>query len=144
MEKAISLNPNGADTHVFLASALICMGRPEEATELIMKAMRLNPMPQNWYYNVLAHAHRNTGRHEDAIKTLEEVLSRNPDDSFACIGLTISYIMAGREEDGRKQALEVLRLNPNFSLEYYAKTLPYKNQEDTDREIEVLRMAGLK
>ena len=48
------------------------------------------------------------------------------------------------EDEGRKQALEVLRLNPEFSLEYFAKTMPYKNQADTELVIEVLGKAGLK
>ena len=72
------------------------------------------------------------------------MLTRNPDDFNAHIGLTASYIMAGHEDEGRKQALEVLRLNPEFSLEYFAKTMPYKNQADTERNIEVLGKAGLK
>ena len=144
LERAVSLSPNGADAHAFLATALILTGRPEEAIELIMKAMRFNPMPQNWYYASLAHAYRNTGRHEDAINTLQKVLTRNPEDFYARIGLTASYIMAGQEEEGRKQAVEVLRLNPEFSIEYFAKTMPYSNQADTERDIEVLRKAGLK
>jgi adenylate cyclase len=144
LEKAVALDPNGADAYAFLAAALTITGRPEEAIELIMKAMRFNPMPPNWYHTFLAHAYRNTGRFEEAIQTLQNVLTVNPDDFNAHIGLTASYIMAGHESKGKRQAQEVLRLNPGFSLEYYEKTLSYINQADVKRDIEVLRKAGLK
>ena len=144
LEKAVALDPNGADTYAFLAAALTVTGRPEEAIELIMKAKRFNPMPPNWYHTFLAHADRNTGRFEEAIQTLQNVLTVNPDDFNANLGLTASYIMAGRESEGKRQAQEVLRLNPGFSLEYYEKTLSYTNQADAKRDIAVLRKAGLK
>jgi len=144
LERAVALNPNGADAQAFLASALTSIGKPYEAIALIKKAMRSNPMPPNWYHTFLANAYRNTGQYEESIKNFKKVLQRNPDDFNALIGLTASYIMAGQEEEGRKQAEEVLRLNPNFSLEYFAKTLSYKNPEDTKREIAALKKAGLK
>mgnify|MGYP000070507695 CR=1 FL=1 len=50
----------------------------------------------------------------------------------------------GREEEARAEADEVLRIGPKFSLEYWAKTIPYKNQADKDRLIGTLRKAGLK
>jgi len=40
---------------------------------------------------------------------------------------------------------EVLRIDPNFSLERFAKTTPWKNQDDLTRGlIESIRKAGLK
>lgn len=51
--------------------------------------------------------------------------------------------MSGRDEEARATASEVLRINPKFSLEYFTKTLVYKNQADKDRYIGALRKAGL-
>jgi len=144
MERAVTLNPNGADAHAHLAETLIFMGRADEAISLLQKAMRLNPMPPNWYFTYLAHAYRRTGQNEEAIAILQKVLKRNPDDLIAHIGLASTYSKAGREEEARAEAAEVLRINPKFSLEYFAKTLPYKNQTYTDLAIETLRKAGLK
>jgi TolB-like protein/Tfp pilus assembly protein PilF len=143
MEQAVALNPNGADAHTHLAATLIFMGRPDKAISLLQKAMRLNPMPPNWYFTYLSHAYRRTGQYEEAIAILQKVLKRNPDDLIAHIGLTSTYSMAGREEEARAEAAEVLRINPKFSLEYFAKTLPYKNQADTELTIDSLRKAGL-
>jgi hypothetical protein len=52
--------------------------------------------------------------------------------------------MMGREKEARAEAAEVLRINPNFSVDYFAKTLPYKDQKVTNNLIDALRKAGLK
>ncbi|UCE33104.1 MAG: tetratricopeptide repeat protein, partial [Deltaproteobacteria bacterium] len=142
-ERAVALNPNGADAHAHLAMTLGYVGRREEATALFKKAIRLNPMPPNWYLTHLAFTYRLTGKNEEAIATFRKVLQRNPDDLWAQIGLAISYSMGGQEEEARAEAAEVLRIDPKFSLDYFAKTLPYKNQADTETAIDALRKAGL-
>jgi hypothetical protein len=50
----------------------------------------------------------------------------------------------GREEDAHSEAAEVLEIDPEFSLERYAKTLPFKNKSNKDRYVDALRKAGLK
>jgi len=50
----------------------------------------------------------------------------------------------GREEQARAEATEVLRIHPKFSLEHFAKILPYKDQSVVDNMIACLRKAGVK
>jgi hypothetical protein len=52
--------------------------------------------------------------------------------------------MMGREKEARAEAAEVLRINPKFSVDSYAKRLPYKDQSEIDKFINALRKAGLK
>ncbi len=52
--------------------------------------------------------------------------------------------MMDREKEARAEADEVLRINPKFSLDYFAKILPYKDQSKIDKYIDALRKAGLK
>ena len=54
-----------------------------------------------------------------------------------------SYSSLNRTEEAQKAVKEVLRIDPNFSLKYYAMTIPYKHQENTDKFVEGLRKAGL-
>ncbi len=54
------------------------------------------------------------------------------------------YSIMGRDEEARAEAQKILAINPKFSLESYARTLPFKNQVVIDRYIEALRKAGLK
>ena len=143
-ERAVALSPNGADAHAHLAMILRYVGRPEETIALVKKATRLNPMPPNWYLFSLGDAYCLTGQYEEAIATVQKALQHNPDDLMARITLAASYSMGGREEEARAEAAEVLRIDHKFSLEYYAKTLPFKNQADTELTIDALRKAGLK
>jgi len=88
-------------------------------------------------------AYRNNGQYEKAIEMAEKGLSGNPDQLAPCLTLAASYSLLNRTEEALKAVEEVLRIDPNFSLEYFAKTIPYKNQETTDSYIEALRKAGL-
>ena len=63
---------------------------------------------------------------------------------MAHLSLAGTYSLLGRDEEACAEAEGVLRMNPKFSLEYFAKTLPFKNQAETDRFVEALRKTGLK
>ena len=52
--------------------------------------------------------------------------------------------MMGREEEARAAASRGSEDKTNFSLEWYTKTIYFKNQADIDKTIEALRKAGLK
>jgi TolB-like protein/Flp pilus assembly protein TadD len=143
-ERAIALDPNSAPAYAYLAFALRFSGRPEEAIALFKKAIRLNPFPPNWYYQQLGATHFMTGQYEDAITVCKKALQYKPDNLFTHIALATTYALCGQEEEARAEAAEVLRINPKFSLERYAKTLPYKNQADVEFQIGALRKAGLK
>jgi hypothetical protein len=47
-------------------------------------------------------------------------------------------------EEAKAAASEALKLSPNFSVKYFAKALPYKNEEDRVFMADALRKAGLK
>jgi adenylate cyclase len=142
-ERAIELNPNGAEAHVQLAFILILSDNTALAIKLLKRALRLNPIPPSYYYDFLAFAYRNSGDYEKAIKLAEKSLRGNPDQLTGYLTLAASYSLLNRTEEAHKAVEEVLRINPDFSLEYYAKTLPYKRQETADKFVEALRKAGL-
>jgi len=86
---------------------------------------------------------RNNGQYEEAIEWAENGLIDNPDQLPPNLVLAASYSFLNRTEEAHKAAEEILRIDPNFSLEYYAKTIPYKRQETADKYVEALRKAGL-
>jgi len=83
-------------------------------------------------------------RHDEALKALQKAMRLNPTNICIHLGLAAVYVELGREEGARAAAKEVLRLHPKFSLDHFAKTLPYKDQSFVDQRIEQLRIAGLK
>jgi len=143
-DRAVTLDPNGATVYAFYATSLSFAGRPEEAILMYQKAIRLNPFAEAGYFWPLGQVLRNTGRFEEAVSACKKALQLAPDDLMAHIALASTYSMMGREKEAHAEAAEVLRINPKFSVDYYAKALPYKDQKVTNDIIDALRKAGLK
>jgi tetratricopeptide (TPR) repeat protein len=144
IERVIELNPNLADAYAHLAGRLYAVGRGEEAVASAKKAIRLNPISPWFYFYWLGLGHWVLGQYEEAIAAFRKALDRKPTVLPAHIILTASYSLLGREEEARAEAAEVLRLNPKFSVDKYAKRLPFKDQAYTERYVGALRKAGLK
>jgi len=142
-ERAVELNPNGAEAYANLAFILIYSDRTELGIKFLKWAFRLNPLPPFHFYIFLAIAHRNNGEYEKAIELAEQSIRGNPDQLTPYLTLASAYSSLNRAEEARKVVEEALRIDPNFSLEHYAKMLPYKNQESLDNDINSLRKAGL-
>jgi adenylate cyclase len=144
LEKAIALNPNVADNHARFSFVLHLNGRHKEARVEIEKAIRLNPFPPNFYFLYLGHTYMYEGMYDESIAAYEKALRVEPNNLFTRLRLAAVYSLLGREEEAHAEAAEVLRINPKFSLEHFSKTIPFKNQSDTDHLINALRKAGLK
>jgi len=143
-QKAVELDPNAAAAHFALAFTLNFAGRHEEAIPHFEKAIRLNPLgPPNFWHH-LASAYQQTGQYEKAIAALKTTLRHEPKDVLAYIVLTTTYMRAGREEEARATAAEILKIDPNFSAERWAATAPWKDPAKTERNLALLRKAGLK
>jgi adenylate cyclase len=143
-EKAVALDPGGADAHAWLGMILNFADKPKEAIPLFEKAIRLNPIGPTWYFQNFGHSYRMMGQYQEAITQYKKALRIAPNNIMAHLGLASTYSLLGRDEEAHAEAEEVLRLNPKFSLESFAKTLPYKNQAQIDRFVEALRKAVLK
>jgi adenylate cyclase len=107
------------------------------------RAIRLNPIPPASYLYQLGLCYAFIGEYEKAIEVCKKALEKNPDDLVGRITLAIAYSALGRISKAEAEAAEVLRISPNFTIEYAAKTWPYKNQADKDLVIDSLRKAGL-
>jgi tetratricopeptide (TPR) repeat protein len=90
-ERAITLDPNNADSYANLAEALNWAGRPEDVLQVGAQAMRLNPHYPPDYLFRLGWAYHMTGRDAEAIATLKEVISRSPNFLTAHSSLAVSY-----------------------------------------------------
>jgi len=142
-KRAIELNPNGAEAHAQLAFILIWSDEIESAIKLLERAFRLNPIPPSHYYDFLAMAYRADGQYEKAITICKKGLSENADQVATYLTLASTYSLSNRTEEAHKAAEKVLRINPEFSLDYFANTLPYKNEKSLEKQINALRKAGL-
>ena len=76
--KAISLDPNNAESHVALAENLVWNGRSREALEVIRQARRLDPHNEAYHSYVAGLAEFALGRLEEAATSLRRALDLNP------------------------------------------------------------------
>ena len=143
-QKAVDLDPGSAYARFCLGFSLNFAGRPEEGQPHLEKAVRLNPFGSANFWHHLGVSYRETGQYDKAIAVYKRALQIAPNDVFAYLGLTSSYMYAGREDEARAAAAEVLRTDPNFSLERLSGAIPMKDQAKKERWISSLRKAGLK
>jgi Flp pilus assembly protein TadD len=86
LRAAIAALPQDAGLHHALGLTLTRLKRSDEALEELRRAAELDPASARYTY-VLAVALDSTGRHEDAIATLEESLAKHPRDLDTLIAL---------------------------------------------------------
>jgi len=146
-EKLIALAPENADSYALMALILNSVGRPEEAIEMVEKALQLNPAVPAWYLNTLANAFALSGRQAEAVATYKRVFERSlshKDALQAHLNLAILYVDLGQEKAARGEAGEILNLAPHFSIEVWGQRAPNKDRAQIERAMAALRKAGLK
>jgi tetratricopeptide (TPR) repeat protein len=155
-EKAITMNPNNSGSFAYLAWTMFFSGRPEEALELIRRAMRLNPNYPLYYLVAMEEAYRLTGRYDKAIETIKEEL-RRLDHYFTRTRLALYYAQSGRDEEARAEIdaqsgrdeearaeiERVLRMKPNMNLKIWANAQFFKDRSQLERDVADLRRVGL-
>lgn len=141
--KSVELNPNSALDRATFAWILTYSGHPEEAIPQVQKAMRLSPHYPGWFAAVLGLAYLMTEDYENAIAAHEQLIERDTFLPFAYSRLAGIHATLGNEEKANEYAAELLKLKPKFTVQSWAKRLIYKNTEDLERELNMLRKAGL-
>jgi len=116
---------------------------------LIRKAMRLNPYPPLYYFPVAVYANYLTGRYEAAIVEAKKFLKQQRHGPLAGIlwQWTIAgYMALGREAEARDEARKLREQHPDVSVRAHVKAMkriPFKDHGFVDRQVELLRKAGL-
>lgn len=138
--KAITLNPNDANTAA-KATELFCFtGRSQEAVASIKRAMSLNPLYPDWYWQELGLALYVGGQYTEAIDAFNRIANLV---EFDYAYLAACRVALGEVEKAKSHVANLLRMMPRASIRYYEKTQPYKNDADLKRFLNALREAGL-
>jgi tetratricopeptide (TPR) repeat protein len=139
-EEGLKANPNDADFLARSAEVYGWMGQPEEATQRIKQAMRLNPYYPSWYLAILSAAQFYAARdYEGAIETLRQM---SPMGEFRR-NLAASLAYLGRMEEARAEAEKFLKDNPSFSVSDWANRAPFLHEKDRQHVVEGYIKAGL-
>jgi adenylate cyclase len=141
-KRAIELDPNGADLHMYLGWTLNFAGRPDEAIEYLNKAIRLNPSPTLGYFEGMGRSYLLKGNYEKALTEFKKALQLAPMSPPVHMYLAVTHSLLGREEEARASAEKALELAPFISVGLTAKIAPYKNQADLELILNAMRKAG--
>ena len=98
IDRAMALAPNDPDNYISKAKLLNATGRAAEAEEAVRWAMRLNPQYPPGFLRTLAISLFHQERYQQALETLERVVSRQPDiaEDYATIAASLGHL--GRSE----------------------------------------------
>lgn len=140
--KALELNPNDTSAMAALAEALTYGGRAEEAEELMLRVVRLDPLHQDWIKWNLAWVQWHTRHCDDALETMNG-MSKIPPMAYRV--LAIIQMCRGDREEARKAVEQLMNFDPEYSLQdvlhnYEGK---YVIEADLERVLNDLREAGL-
>jgi adenylate cyclase len=140
-DTAIALQPRDAITLGNLGSMLRYAHRGEEALEVLQQAVRLDPFHPPNYLERLARAHWLVGDNVQCVEVAERGVSLDPNYVALHVALAACYAALGREEEARAATAEILRTNPRFTLKAYSSYVPYTDDRDLQRSVDLLRKA---
>ena len=150
-QRAITLDPNDADSYVSLASALSLAGRTDEALGWVERAMRLNPHYPSYYLYQLGLIQFCMEQFDKALVSLEKATALNPDDRWSYRLLLATYGQLGRSEDAAKALWAIKERDKRgwqnsidpLTVRSSAFWLPFKEPVDAERLAQGLRNAGI-
>jgi adenylate cyclase len=142
-ERAVELNPNGAESLAQLAFTLTYVGEANKAVRLMKRAFRLNPIPPAHFYAWMGMAYESDGQYEKAIELCKKAIGFNPQLYGSYFPLIYSCMSINRIEDAYAYVDSFLKVAPKFSLNLFKSIEPFKNPKRAEKYINALRKAGL-
>ena len=132
-QKALRLAPNDYLVLYGLGTLLLNAGEPEQAIDILKRAMRMNPNHTDALSWTIAEAHLVAEDYEAAIETSSQAVARQPDAMFPHIFMAAAYGAVGRLEEAQAEAAKVLHINPKFTVSAWMKSRLLKDPADTER-----------
>ena len=110
LKRALDLNPNSADAHLFYAHLLSNIGRHAEGLAEVKRARELDPLDlriNGLEAQFLVHA----GKLDEALALLRKTLEENPNNWFAHMFASSAYIEKGMFAEAVAEARKARELN---------------------------------
>ncbi len=139
-DRAIALNPTDVQIAMLRAWWLARVGRADEALEILDVAMRRDPFPPNWFWELRGIALMQARRYEDAIQALGRMSDLHVWDHAY---LAACYARLNRFGEARTAAAEVLRMDPAFTASRYVQIEHFKSPADLEHLLNGMLKAGL-
>lgn len=129
LEAARRLQPGDPDLMADLAATLPFAGRPEEAVDVVRRAMELNPAHPRWCYAASGVAYLLSGRTDQAQRGLGRWSAGYPDWHIPHLFPASAYGNAGMEEEARAALDRYRDLAGAVTLHAANRTWPMPERE---------------
>jgi len=143
LDRAVFLNPASVYFRSLRAFSYTYAGRSEEALSELETAMNLNPHFPLSYHIFYGRALFNLERYAEAVPHLERVRSGQPGHPNALALVAACYAANGQLENARLTSDELEKANAKFTIQFARTVLPYELDEERDRFLSMLELAGL-
>jgi tetratricopeptide (TPR) repeat protein len=145
VDRALMLNPNLAAAWFLGGFLRIWRGKPEDAIERLVHAIRLSPLDSEMYRMQAgtAMAHLLAGRFDLASSWAEKAFRDLPTFLIAVGVIASSHALAGRMDEARRAMRHLRQLDPALRLSNLKDWLPFHRPEDLATFADGLRKAGL-
>jgi tetratricopeptide (TPR) repeat protein len=135
-------DPNSADVHMLLGSALADQKEYASALQEYRKSLAIDPNQEQTHYLAgLTLIH--DGHPKEAVEELRTALKLNPTDASAKYHLAFSLIQIQQKEEAQSLLRQVIQQDPNRADAYYEMGKLQLEQGDTKGAVQSLE-AGIK
>ena len=126
------IDPNYADGYGLLAWILNYGGRPKLAEKALQEALRRSPESNASYEQIAGEILFSTRRYDDAIRSFEAALERNPTHGRAHLWLAATLVLIGKQDEAMWQVDELRMINPNLHAANMLFAFPHKDPQVID------------
>ena len=142
---AIRLNPNISIIWAITAATQCYVGQPDLALEHLQRYRDLTPSNPNTrvWDGVFTIAYLLRGDYEGAFRHGRIFLRENPDFSNGYKPLLAALGHLGKIEEALPYLQKLLSLEPRFTVAQFGRTYPLARQEDRERYMRGLELAGV-
>ena len=140
LERAVALNPNDTWVGTFHAIWLNYSGRTDEALSAMASIIRRDPMPLDWYWDVLAIAQTTAGLYAEAIASYNRMVEM---PEWAHAYLAICYVNLGQLAEARASAAKFASTGALGNVADFVRMEPFLDPSVPARFRASLAAAGL-
>jgi tetratricopeptide (TPR) repeat protein len=128
---AIQLNPNNAESHTMLATALHDQGKLDEAIQEYREAIQINPSLADVHYK-LGESLRDQNKQNEAIVEFQKAIQIDPNHTEAYVSLGGALYSQGNLDAAIKEYHKAIQINPNHEFVYLMLAFALQDQGKKD------------
>jgi DNA-binding SARP family transcriptional activator/TolB-like protein len=144
-ERSLRLNPNLAFVWALSAATYCYIGKPENALQRLARYRRLAPSDPyfSFWESFYTIAYTFNGEYDKAAAVGRRAVRANPEFSNGYKPLIAALGHLGQVDEATLYLDKLLVLEPTFSIKSFSGSYPFGKEEDRERYIAGLRLAGV-